>query len=241
MPNFYRVVNQVIKDADILLLVIDASHWKESVNTELEQKIIQAGKRIIYVVNKVDLITSAQAAAIDLPHMVTVSATQHLSTMRLLRKIMQVGQGKPVTVGVIGYPNTGKSTIINALKGRHSASTSSISGHTKGIQKVRVSRHVVLLDTPGVFSHGNKDTPTMVSIGARDIHRSKDPVGAALFLLRDSDGRIEKHFDVVRQEDFHETLEQIALRLRMLKKGGEPDISRAAKHMVSLWQKGSIR
>ena len=54
-------------------------------------------------------------------------------------------------VGVLGYPNTGKSSIINALKGRASAPTSPVSGYTKGMQWIRASKRMYLLDPPGVF------------------------------------------------------------------------------------------
>ena len=43
---------------------------------------------------------------------------------------------KNVTVGVIGYPNVGKSSIINSLKRSRAAGVSSIPGFTKNIQEI---------------------------------------------------------------------------------------------------------
>ena len=53
-------------------------------------------------------------------------------------------------VGVVGYPNTGKSSLINSLKCRNVVSTSSAAGHTKAMATVVLDKQVTLLDSPGV-------------------------------------------------------------------------------------------
>jgi nuclear GTP-binding protein len=51
---------------------------------------------------------------------------------------------------VIGYPNTGKSSIINALKRTRAVGVSPKPGHTVAMQEVVLDRHVRLLDSPGI-------------------------------------------------------------------------------------------
>lgn len=240
MANFAALVNKVLREADILLLVVDARRVEESINRELEKKIERLDKKFLYVVNKVDLITEAEQKKIKLRPSIQISALKHLSTVRLLKKIMAIAGGKPVTVGVIGFPNTGKSTIINSLKGRHSAPTSSRAGFTRSLQKVRISNKLTLIDTPGVFSYKQKNINHIV-IGSIDTNKLKDPEGAAIELIDTLNGKIERYYDVKKHEDPSDTLEEIAIKNNILKKGGIPDVARMGKQIIVLWQKGTIR
>jgi len=63
---------------------------------------------------------------------------------------MTNGYRKNVTVGIIGYPNVGKSSIINSLKKSKAAAVSSVPGYTKNIQEIQLDGQVRLLDSPGV-------------------------------------------------------------------------------------------
>ena len=158
MPSFWGLVNSVIREADILLLVLDARLVTESRNIEIERKIREAGKPLVYVVSKSDLTDKEEAkrAASDLKPMVLFSAKDYRG-VRQLRKAIVIEakrRGKEeITVGVLGYPNVGKSSLINALKGRGSAGTSPLSGYTRGLQKIRLSRKIMLIDTPGVIPY----------------------------------------------------------------------------------------
>src|SRR5690606_27219401 len=59
-----------------------------------------------------------------------------------------VSENEKVKVGIIGYPNTGKSSLINILSGKGGAGVGSDAGFTKNIQKIRLSEDVVLIDSP---------------------------------------------------------------------------------------------
>lgn len=73
---------------------------------------------------------------------------------RARKAIASLVNKRPIIVAVIGYPKTGKSTIINALKDGGSASTSSIPrspGYTKSFSMYCISENLRLIDTPGTI------------------------------------------------------------------------------------------
>ena len=66
---------------------------------------------------------------------------------------------KQISVGLIGYPNIGKSSIINALKGKAVAKVAPIPGETKVWQYVTLMRRIYLIDCPGIVPPNQHDTP----------------------------------------------------------------------------------
>ena len=66
---------------------------------------------------------------------------------------------KQISVGLIGYPNIGKSSIINALKGKAVAKVAPIPGETKVWQYVTLMRRIYLIDCPGIVPPNQNDTP----------------------------------------------------------------------------------
>lgn len=94
-----------------------------------------------------------------------------------------------IHVGVIGVPNAGKSSVINFITHKASAKTGAQAGFTKGMQKIRMSENILILDTPGVIPESRYTTERKgfaedVKIGARSYNDVRDPERAVLFLVR---------------------------------------------------------
>jgi nuclear GTP-binding protein len=53
-------------------------------------------------------------------------------------------------VGIIGYPNVGKSSLINSLKRSKAAPTGNTPGITKSMQEIQLDKNIILIDSPGV-------------------------------------------------------------------------------------------
>ncbi len=241
MASFWKHVNSVINSADIIIEVLDARMIEETRNSEIEQKVRIKGKKLLYVINKCDLsnLKDLNSWKKKLKPSIFVSSKDRLGTTMLKKKILEMSQGKSVVVGVLGYPNVGKSSVINALAGRNKARTSAESGFTKGLQKVRIDRRIVLLDTPGVFPYKESDEAKHARTGAIDYAKTKKPELAALQLIEDEEDKICEHYGVVGN-DTQEILEEIAISLKKLIKGGKPDIESTARFILKEWQKGKI-
>lgn len=237
MSSYNNLVRKVIDDSDVVLIVVDIRSAMDVDLSMLEKKVRWAGKKFLYVLSKADLY-EGDARNVPLKPSIAVSATEHLSTTRLVKRLMSLGKGESIRVGVVGLPNAGKSSLINALKGKGSASTSPISGHTKGVQHIRISKSILLIDTPGVITA--QDPISRLKAGAVDAGKIKQIEPAAAELIEALGGVVEKHYGVEKQEDTYETLEAIGRSRNLLSKGGEVDLDRTARMVVRDWQKGTI-
>ncbi len=241
MVNFWKIVNSVIREADILLLVIDSRFPELTRNKELELKIKTKEKKIIYVMNKCDLVIESEVKDMskEFQPSIFVSSKKKLGGTLLFKKIMQLSRGQPCVVGVLGFPNVGKSSVINLLKGRKSASVSSQSGHTRGIQFVKAKGKIKLIDTPGVLQFQEKDLMKQVIIGSYNPQHLKEPEYYAMHIIEKYPEHFVKYYDV-EYEDGYDFLEKAALKKNILKKGGHPDIGRFSRQVLYDWQKGKI-
>src|SRR3989338_68180 len=138
--NFWIVVDNIIRKADVILEVLDARMPSITRNTQLEQEIAKYGRQLIIVINKTDLIGKDAMQILKSEF----SGTKHIfcsckefTGVGMLIGLIKRSMNKEIIkVAVIGYPNTGKSSIINLLSRGGRAKTSSESGITRGIQLI---------------------------------------------------------------------------------------------------------
>ncbi len=241
MSHFGWIVHKVIEKSDIVLEILDARFIDETRNKKIENK----AKILIHVINKCDYVDKRYLDQVkkELENCVFVSATKHLGITLLRQKIKMLANKNRIknpVVGVVGYPNVGKSSVINALKGKGSAKTSPEAGFTKGKQYLRID-DFLMIDTPGIIAKEKNKEEELVLISAKNPHSIKDPDLAVIRLIKNHPGLIEKKYGVKIKKDKEATIEDIALKLNLKIKGNLPDILRASRKILQEWLDGKIK
>ncbi len=255
-PKYPDVMKEVIRISDIVLEILDARYITETRNKEIEEDIKKQGKKIIFILNKADLVNKTElekSLPKDLKPYVFVSTKTKRGSRDLRDKIkieskrIDLGEKKRVHVGVIGYPNAGKSSVINLITRRGVTGTSRQAGYTKGMQKVRMSEGILILDTPGVIPESKYSTDAKMSfsedakVGARSYNDIKDPEDIIHYLMKDHSKEIEKYYKIEAKGDSEILIEKLGKEKNFLKKGGKIDIDRTSRIILRDWQEGNIR
>lgn len=150
---------------------------------------------------------------------------------------------RSITVGIIGYPNTGKSSLINSLKRSKAAAVGARPGFTRTMQEIKLDKDVVLLDCPGiVFSNTDDTSADMVLRNAVEMEKIADPVPVVDAVLRRcSRERLMELYQIPTYRSGEEFLAHVSHKIGKLKKGGVPDYRAAAVTVLRDWQTGKIK
>ena len=261
MTAAMRMMEENLKSVDGVMIVLDARAPRASLNSKLDK--LFNNKKILYVLNKCDLVDVADVKrtvsefTADGKETVAVSAMDKRAVDLLYSRIFALlkdkldrnkekGIFKPIRIMVAGIPNTGKSTIINALSGGKKAITGNKAGVTKGKQWVRL-RDLELLDTPGTMPPAF-DNQTLAKhlayIGSmNDANIDFNDLAYELI------GELkDKYPDLLKSkygiEDVNlptlELFERICVRRGFLRRGGDFDYERCATAVIDDFRKGRI-
>jgi ribosome biogenesis GTPase A len=89
---------------------------------------------------------------------------------------MHVQMKTAITVGVVGFPNVGKSSLINSLKRTRVANVGSTPGVTKAMQEIHLDKNVKLLDCPGIVFAASGDNEASATLrNCSKIEKLEDP------------------------------------------------------------------
>lgn len=153
---------------------------------------------------------------------------------------------RPVRAMVVGIPNVGKSTFINALAGKACAKTGNKPGVTKGKQWIRLNKQVELLDTPGILWPKFEDQKVglrLAFIGSiKDEILNTEELAAELikFLNANYPGVLEEKYSVEPSDDAYVMLAGIARSRNCLLKGSELDTEKAALLLLDDFRNGKL-
>ena len=153
---------------------------------------------------------------------------------------------RPVRAMVVGIPNVGKSTFINALAGKACAKTGNKPGVTKGKQRIRLNKQVELLDTPGILWPKFEDQKVglrLAFIGSiKDEILNTEELAAELikFLNANYPGVLEEKYSVEPSDDAYVMLAGIARSRNCLLKGSELDTEKAALLLLDDFRNGKL-
>ena len=244
--GFLKSTLNAIQMADIVIEVVDARFVEQTRNREMEEKAIRKGKKLLIAINKQDLVSKKKALeqkkALPFPS-VFLSAKNREGVNMLRKEIGKMAGDRKAKIAIIGYPNTGKSTVINILGRRHAAKVSSSAGLTRGEQFVRISSNQLLIDTPGIIPFEEKDPYKLALLGAKNPEKLEDIELAGMKLLEFMQEKFPEKIEKilgkqVQGKNPEQLLEEIAVKWNKIGKGGKPDTETTAKILLKQWQEG---
>ncbi|PLW33506.1 hypothetical protein PCANC_16457 [Puccinia coronata f. sp. avenae] len=297
-----KSLQKVLALSDVLIEVLDARDPLGTRSLQLERDAVQQGKKVLLVLNKVDLVpkqnvdswlaylrrswptlpfkSSTQSQRNNLSSKgfqatgregsSTANACSVQPLMQLLknyaRRSTVVDPSRPsstttsgvkslasITVGIIGFPNVGKSSLINTLKRSRVCGVAPTPGFTREVQEIVLEKGLKVLDCPGVvlsIDMTNDETAAAhVLRNAVKVEQILDPLAPVGVILKRC--KIE-HLMLLynipaftypgqsEDEKLKEFLIQVCRSRGRVKKGGIPDLEGCAKAILQDWNTGRI-
>ncbi|GAM21271.1 hypothetical protein SAMD00019534_044460 [Acytostelium subglobosum LB1] len=146
-----------------------------------------------------------------------------------------------VAVGIIGYPNVGKSSLINSLKRARSVSVAPTPGHTKVAQEVHLDKNVKLLDSPGIVPIRGEIDANVILRNVVKVEKIEDPIGPVDAIIeRCSKEQLLRIYKIASFKTTTEFLTLIAEKRGKVVRGGIADLNSAALSVIRDWTGGKI-
>lgn len=267
---YWDVIKRIITESDVVVEVLDARLIELSRNSEVESLIKEIGRPLIYAVNKSDLVSkkSLKKQLENIKGNIVFMSKEDSKSSRILlfeikkafrktgkRIIPEKDQYDPkpeyreakadIVVGILGYPNVGKSSIINKLCHKGKVKVSKKAGTTHGIQWVKLTDKIKLIDSPGVIPLKKDDEIRYSLISAKNPDKIKDPESVAYAIInlfiKNNIIPLEKFYHInIQDTDQTAILEQISNKKGHLLKGGIPDENRTYIQLIRDWQNGKL-
>ena len=252
--RIYSELLKVIDASDVLCEVLDS---RDPIGTRCKyvETYINKNcphKHIVYILNKCDLVPTWVTASYikllskDYPtiafHASITNPFGKPALFSLLRQFDALHKDKKnISIGFIGYPNVGKSSVINTLKKQKSCKTAPIPGETKVWQYVSLTKRIYLIDCPGVvYDEGSSQNDRVLRSVVR-AEKIEEPMEFIHGILERVEPNILKRiYKVGSWKDTEDFVSQCAKNYGKLIKGGEPDLKATSKIILMDWQRGKI-
>lgn len=267
---YCQELKKVIEASDVVLEVLDARDPLGCRCPQVEEAIVKGRqKRLVLVLNKSDLVPTENLEnwlnylKKELPTVVFKASTDLKDKGKRIKERKKaapfktevcVGKeglwkllggfqeiyGKAICVGVIGFPNVGKSSIINSLKQERICNVGVSMGLTRCMQVVPLDKQITLIDSPGFIASPLNSASALALRSPASIEVIK-PMEAASAILSHADARqVVLKFTVPDFENSLEFFTSFAQRRGLHQKGGSPNVEGAAKLLWSEWTGASL-
>ena len=264
MTKTRRQMEQDIRLVDAVCEIVDARIPLSSRNPDID--VICGGKPRMIILNRIDMADPAMTkrwAGYFRRCGMTVLETdcknrkgtgQFASAVRELlkekiQKYQEKGQaGRTLRVMVVGIPNVGKSTFINAVSGRKSAKAENRPGVTRGKQWITVEKGLEMLDTPGILWPKFEDPEVGLKLAYTGAVKDNvvDVETLAVHLIgllgREYPDALESRYRFTVPDTFedYELLELAGRKRGMLISGGEVDTERMSRALLEEYRNGKL-
>ncbi|XP_061052952.1 guanine nucleotide-binding protein-like 3 [Eubalaena glacialis] len=267
---YCQELKKVIEASDVVLEVLDARDPLGCRCPQVEEAIVKGGqKKLVLVLNKSDLVPKENLEnwlsylTKELPTVVFKASTNLKDKGKRIKvkkkaapfksevcvgkeglwKLLggfQETYGKAIHIGVIGFPNVGKSSIINSLKQERICNVGVSMGLTRCMQVVPLDKQITIIDSPSFIVSPLNSAIALALRSPASIEVVK-PMEAASAILSHADARqVVLKYTV---PDFKNSLEfftSFAQRRGLHQKGGSPNVEGAAKLLWSEWTGASL-
>ncbi|KAK9093347.1 hypothetical protein Syun_028258 [Stephania yunnanensis] len=257
---------KVIDSSDVVVQVLDARDPQGTRCFHLERHLKEhcKHKHMVLLLNKCDLVPAwstkgwLRILSKEFPTLAFHASINKSfgkgSLLSILRQFARLKSDKQaISVGFVGYPNVGKSSVINTLRTKNVCKVAPIPGETKVWQYITLTKRIFLIDCPGVV-YQNSDTETDIVlkgvVRVTNLEDAAEHIGEVLKRVKRE--HLERAYKIkewyakeqicllnqlVDENDF---LVQLCKLSGKLLKGGEPDLMTAAKMILHDWQRGRI-
>lgn len=262
MQRALREMQEYLKVIDLVVEILDARAPLSSQNPLLASCL--SGKARIVILSKQDYADDAVTNAwLDYFAKQGITAvTANLKKAKILNILKTASQPlvekkrekearfamkkQPVRVMVVGIPNVGKSTFINAVVGKKVAVTGNKAGVTRAEQWIKINEDFILLDTPGVLPMNYASGETARNLAL--LGSMKEEVLPTYELAKDLlsrfssryPGCLKERFDIPScQDDPDYLLRQIGVR-RGLLEGNGVSLEKASYVLIKEFKDGIL-
>ncbi|MFH4977293.1 hypothetical protein AB6A40_004002 [Gnathostoma spinigerum] len=245
---------KVIDSSDVIVEVVDARNplGTRCFHVERFLRKEKPHKHLVLVLNKVDLVPTwvtkkwIGVLSQELPTVAFHASLQHSfgkgALINLLRQFAKLHKERQqISVGFIGYPNVGKSSVVNTLRAKKVCKTAPLAGETKVWQYVSLMRKIYMIDCPGVvYPQGDTETQLILK-GVVRVENVKDPENHIQEVLNVVKSEyLRKTYLIDEWKDVEDFMSKIAVKTGRLLKAGEPDHHQVAKVILNDFQRGRL-
>lgn len=262
MTKAVRMMQENIKLIDLVIELVDARTPMSSKNPDIDS--LAGNKARVILLNKADLADPAGNAAwteyfkkkgfhvleINARTGAGVRAVQGLVQEACKEKIERDRRrgikNRPIRAMVVGIPNVGKSTFINAFAGKGCTKTGNKPGVTKGKQWIRLNQNLELLDTPGILwprfenQQVGERLAMIGSINDEILHADELAAAILIYLQKHYQGKIRERYETEESGDSYAMLKEISIQRKCFLKGEEPDLLRTSRIIVDDFRGGRL-